>query len=972
MAPSIIEKYEQILAADPRSRIFVELARALVERGETDRAVEVCRRGLEHHPGSILGRVTWGRALLTAGDLPGAMDQFEIAIAIEPANPYAYNHVGQALLAKGLHKEALPVLARAAELQPADAKVRGWLEEAKRRARGEPATAQEPGGAPEPPARISLEDEPTGEVTAPFQLPAPSRGRAANRPATGSHPAVTPVRPSPVVARGARSEAASTPAAFPEPVGAGEAGEASAAAGAEPPGVARMTPPPIAGRLTPPPVAGRMTPPPIAGRMTPPPGGRPVLYDIPEGGTRDVIGPSLASRLNIPAARAPAAPAAPTPDAGEAERAAAQYERELRERLMKTAEPPPTFVQKHRRLVLGGVVALALAAASGAYLAVSARNAALRAAGASAHGRAGLARDTLASLREAHRLLREASKRSADPEIASLDAQVSAILAVEHGDEDARRAARELLASGSAGDGAIAARWLLAETPAERAGAEAGVLSARPGQTALLQALAGRILAEKGEVENGRSRLELAARSSPPLLRALSDLGDLALAGGDPEGALGLYAAALGAQKTHPRSVVGAAEARLALGRDLAVSRAELDAVEADPGSAPPRDLRLRHELVRARVVAALGDPAAAATRLARFAETQNESTRLAAALAELHLQARSWERAEAVAARAVARTPADPELRVLLARARIGRGRFQEALAATEGADGRAIRIQRAIARYRLGQWSEARAELERTSRDGKVPAEAAVWLAFVDVAAGKPDRALSLLEKLIQGRTTPPLAHVALGTALEATGRRADAEAAYRAATEREPLAPEGHAALGRLLVAEGRPRDAVEPLERAVKLDPSDVAARRALAQARLAAGQASAARADLDVVLLTAPRDVTALRLLATAWLTENQPGEARVAAERAVTLAPRDPAALAVAARAAEATGDAGTARRLAVRALKAGVRGPDRDAVVRLAGSAGANGAAAPKPVTSGKATKATRASKPAKATKRK
>ena len=61
MASSIVDKYEQILAADPRSRIFVELAKALVERGEHARAVEVCRRGLEFHPGSILGRVVWCR-----------------------------------------------------------------------------------------------------------------------------------------------------------------------------------------------------------------------------------------------------------------------------------------------------------------------------------------------------------------------------------------------------------------------------------------------------------------------------------------------------------------------------------------------------------------------------------------------------------------------------------------------------------------------------------------------------------------------------------------------------------------------------------------------------------------------------------------------------------------------------------------------------------------------------------------------
>src|SRR5512133_950129 len=155
MAPSIIEKYEQILAADPRSRIFVELAKALVDRGEHVRAIEVCRRGLEHHPSSILGRVVWGRALLETGAAHGASDQFEIAIALDPASPYAFNLVGEALLAKGRYREALPVLARAVELQPADARVRGWFEDARRNAKGEaPPPAPKAEGA-----SVGLEDE---------------------------------------------------------------------------------------------------------------------------------------------------------------------------------------------------------------------------------------------------------------------------------------------------------------------------------------------------------------------------------------------------------------------------------------------------------------------------------------------------------------------------------------------------------------------------------------------------------------------------------------------------------------------------------------------------------------------------------------------------------------------------------------------------------------------------------------------
>ena len=917
MAPSIIEKYEQILAADPRSRIFVELAKALVDRGEHARAIEVCGRGLEFHPGSILGRVTWGRALLEAGDPKGAMDQFEIAIALEPGSPYAYNHVGEALVAKGLHREALPVLARAAELQPGDARIRGWLAEAKRHVRGEP----EPAPAAAAQARLALEDESSDEKTEPY--------RPIARAARGGRGAT----------RAAVAQASGTAGGTAEPAGriddtlpgfaAPSTPEPPAAAPAEgtpsePPATVPGAPPPL--------------PPRIARHDTNAAGPRSVVYPIPGETTRDVVGPSLASRLNIPVVEAPTrAPASAPANPAEAERAAAQYERELREKLLAVPEPPPSFVQRHRRLVLGGTVAVALGAAAGVYLFVSARNAAVQAAGAAARGRAGLARDTLASLREAHRLLAEARHRSKDPEIASLDAAVAAVLAVEHGDDAARAAAHALVDSGAAGEGAIAAAWLLAENPEQRATAEAAVLAPRPAQGPLLQALAGRILVASGEVEGGRGRLEIAARANPPLLRALSDLGDAALAGGDPDGALGYYGAALTAHPTHPRSATGAAEARLALGRDLEVSRKELDAIDADAGSAPPTDVRLRFEIARARVLAALGEPGPAAARLARAAEGQGESARLAATLAELHLQAHAWDRAEAAAARAVSREPRDPEHRVLLARARIGRGRLVEALSATDGVDGRAVRIQRAIARYRLGQWIAARAELEKTGRDGKLAAEAAVWFALVEVASGKADRALPLVEKLVQAKPPPPLAHLALGRALEALGRRGDAEAAYETASEREPGSPEGPAALGRLLLSAGRARDALPPLERAVKLDPSDLSTRRALGEARLAAGEASAARADLDFVLLAAPKDAAALRVLSAAWLAEGQPKEALRAADRAVYLAPRDPATLLAASRAALALGEVPASRKLAARAVKAGAAGADRDEAKRLA-----------------------------------
>src|SRR6266496_485891 len=143
MAPSTVEKYERILQADPRSRIFVELARALLEAGGAERAVEVCQRGLEHHPDSVLARVLWGKALLALGRSDEAIARFGEALAADPANPYGCDLVGEALVKNGLAARALPLMEQAATLHPGDGRIRRWLEEARQASAG-PAPLPDP------------------------------------------------------------------------------------------------------------------------------------------------------------------------------------------------------------------------------------------------------------------------------------------------------------------------------------------------------------------------------------------------------------------------------------------------------------------------------------------------------------------------------------------------------------------------------------------------------------------------------------------------------------------------------------------------------------------------------------------------------------------------------------------------------------------------------------------------------------
>lgn len=139
MSKSIVDKYEQMLHQDPTSTVFVELARAYLERGDNDRAVTVCEQGVTHHPNSVVGRVLWGKALINKGKAAEAMKQFDLAVNIDRENPHAYNLISEALLRKGLFRSALPILRKAAALQPNDARIAQWLEQTRTALSGGPA-----------------------------------------------------------------------------------------------------------------------------------------------------------------------------------------------------------------------------------------------------------------------------------------------------------------------------------------------------------------------------------------------------------------------------------------------------------------------------------------------------------------------------------------------------------------------------------------------------------------------------------------------------------------------------------------------------------------------------------------------------------------------------------------------------------------------------------------------------------------
>ncbi|RKH38805.1 tetratricopeptide repeat protein [Corallococcus sp. AB050B] len=178
MAKSMVERYEQLLRQDPTSSVFVELAKALLEKGDAQRTIEVCTQGISHHPTSTVGRVLWGKALIQLGRPAEAMEQFDQAISIERDNPYAYNLIGDVLLQRGLYRSALPILRKAVALQPNNGRVKQWLEQAQQALAGGPAPIFEDLGTLSTPAAAAPEEE-APEPPAPEAAPSAFDARAA-------------------------------------------------------------------------------------------------------------------------------------------------------------------------------------------------------------------------------------------------------------------------------------------------------------------------------------------------------------------------------------------------------------------------------------------------------------------------------------------------------------------------------------------------------------------------------------------------------------------------------------------------------------------------------------------------------------------------------------------------------------------------------------------------------------------------
>jgi tetratricopeptide (TPR) repeat protein len=144
-----IRALSDVLARDPASLVYADLAEALRRRGDLDQALGVAVRGLARHPDHADGLDCAGRIHADRGDLAQARDAWGRALAVAPAHLGALKGMAFALFRAGDPRGAEALLERALAAEPGDEGARRALETVRRAGAAAPSPA-EPVPAPAP------------------------------------------------------------------------------------------------------------------------------------------------------------------------------------------------------------------------------------------------------------------------------------------------------------------------------------------------------------------------------------------------------------------------------------------------------------------------------------------------------------------------------------------------------------------------------------------------------------------------------------------------------------------------------------------------------------------------------------------------------------------------------------------------------------------------------------------------------
>jgi predicted regulator of Ras-like GTPase activity (Roadblock/LC7/MglB family) len=163
-APADLHRWSEELARNPASLAFLPLARAYRRLGRRDLALQLCLRGLEHHPTHVEAHALLALLHFEAGERAKAADEWATVLRLKPGNFEALRGMGFRHLEQGDITKARQHLERAALIRPDDTTVQEALRLIRQR---EVASAARPSSTSRPSPQHTRSQRPAPQRMAP-------------------------------------------------------------------------------------------------------------------------------------------------------------------------------------------------------------------------------------------------------------------------------------------------------------------------------------------------------------------------------------------------------------------------------------------------------------------------------------------------------------------------------------------------------------------------------------------------------------------------------------------------------------------------------------------------------------------------------------------------------------------------------------------------------------------------------------
>ncbi len=252
--------------------------------------------------------------------------------------------------------------------------------------------------------------------------------------------------------------------------------------------------------------------------------------------------------------------------------------------------------------------------------------------------------------------------------------------------------------------------------------------------------------------------------------------------------------------------------------------------------------------------------------------------------------------------AKARAREPDNPMVRIALSNLRLAEGKPQEALGELETlprpSQSLRVVLNRGQLYVKAGRYSDALSLMNEVTQRFPQLAPARYLRAHAAHGAGKPEQAITDFQAVVTLTDGNPLVRFALGVAYVNAGRPAEALKELDAIATALAKLPEYHVQVGRAWQAMGRPGDALRAGEAALRLAPASPAVHTFLAGVHLSRNEPDKARelyaraAELD------PRFAPGHLGLGRVYDLQKKPEEALREYDAALAAAPGHPEAVA--------------------------------------------------------------------------